>query len=80
MREQQFGPQEGLTAFDFDGHGEIVVPNEDCLKSMVNDPYFTDVVEKDEAKFLDKESIVRRVGYEEVWVQDGQVVEPDKTT
>lgn len=75
MREQVLGVGDDVNILDFDGHAEIVVPNEDCLKALVDDPYYKDVVEKDEFKLLDKASVTRIVSYEEVWVKDGEVVD-----
>ena len=75
MREQVLGVRDDVNILDFDGHAEIVVPNEDCLKALVDDPYYKEVVEKDEFKLLDKASVTRTVGYEEVWVKDGEVVD-----
>ena len=81
MREQILGVRDDVDILDFDGHAEIVVPNEGCLKALVEDPYYKEVVEKDEFKLLDKASVTRTVGYEEVWVKDGEVVEaPPMTT
>lgn len=75
MREQVLGVRDDVNVLDFDGHAEIVVPNKDCLKALVDDPYYKDVVEKDEFKLLDKASVTRTVSYEEVWVKDGEVVD-----
>ena len=80
MREQILGVRDDVDILDFDGHAEIVVPNEDCLKALVEDPYYKEVVEKDEFKLLDKASVTRTVGYEEVWVKDGEVVEGPSMT
>ena len=46
----------------------------------MEDPYYKEVVEKDEYKLLDKASVTRTVGYEEVWVKDGEVVEGPSMT
>ncbi|KAL9608108.1 MAG: hypothetical protein Q9167_007032 [Letrouitia subvulpina] len=76
LREQYLGSQGLPTALDdFDGHAEFVVPDQNCMKAVVEDPFYKDVVVKDEAKFLKRESTVWRVGYEQVWIRDGQVVE-----
>ncbi|XRM42242.1 hypothetical protein ABZX51_005466 [Aspergillus tubingensis] len=56
----------------FDGHAEILLENWGIL-SHLRDPYYQEVVELSEAKLTDKASdVVRRVGYEEVWVSDGK--------
>ncbi|KAF9886601.1 hypothetical protein FE257_011241 [Aspergillus nanangensis] len=74
MREQYFGGAEGVHTLDFDGHGEVLVEDPDTLKALIEDPYFKDVVEPDEERFIDKASRRRTVGYEEIWVRDGKVV------
>lgn len=40
----------------------------------MEDPYHKEVVQPDEAKLVDRQSVRRTVGYEEVWVQDRKVV------
>lgn len=74
MREEYLGASQGASILDFDGHGEILVETSDSLKALMEDPYYKEVVEPDEAKLIDKQSVRRTVGYEEVWVQDGKVV------
>lgn len=59
----------------FDGHAEILLENWDILGRLRADPYYTEVVEPSEVKLIDKASVVRRVGYEEVWVAEGKAVE-----
>ncbi|GLA78149.1 hypothetical protein AtubIFM55763_010638 [Aspergillus tubingensis] len=59
----------------FDGHAEIVLENWEILSRLRADPYYQEVVEPSEAKLIDKASVVRRVGYEEVWVSDGKAAD-----
>ncbi|KAA8645023.1 hypothetical protein EYZ11_012838 [Aspergillus tanneri] len=58
----------GDQVLDFDGHAEVLLDNWDILDRLRADPYYKDVVEPSEAKLIDKGSVKRRVGYEEVWV------------
>ncbi|GKZ30057.1 hypothetical protein AbraIFM66950_007578 [Aspergillus brasiliensis] len=59
----------------FDGHAEILLENWDILGRLRADPYYVEVVEPSEVKLIDKSSVVRRVGYEEVWVAEGKAVD-----
>ncbi|KAL4905806.1 hypothetical protein BDW74DRAFT_177508 [Aspergillus multicolor] len=61
-------------ALDFDGHAEILLDDWDILARLRADPYYTEVVEPSEEKLIDKDSVRRRVGYEEVWVWEGEAV------
>lgn len=40
----------------------------------MEDPYYKEVVEPDEAKLINKQSVRHIVGYEEVWIEDGKLV------
>lgn len=68
MREQYLGPYIYPANLDFDRHGETLVSSEGCLKAIVEDTYFKELVEKDEAK------VIGRVGYKDVWVQDRKAI------
>ena len=59
----------------FDGHAEILLEDWAILDRLRADPYYGEVVELSEVKLIDKASVLRRVGYEEVWVSEGKAVE-----
>ena len=63
----------GINVLDFDGHVELLVPTIECLKNALADPYYKQVVEGDEGKFLDPKNCARTVGWEEVYVLDRKV-------
>lgn len=50
------------------------MPNMDALKSCLNDPYYKSDVEPDEKKFLDAAASRRTVGWEELKIEDGEVL------
>lgn len=39
MREQYLGLRDDVRVPDFDGHAEILVPDEATLNTLVEDPY-----------------------------------------
>ncbi|PYH87534.1 hypothetical protein BO71DRAFT_424295 [Aspergillus ellipticus CBS 707.79] len=59
----------------FDGHAEVLLEDWDILGRLRADPYYLEVVEPSEVQLIDKASVLRRVGYEEVWVSEGKAVE-----
>jgi hypothetical protein len=58
----------------YDGHVEIVVRSMDDLMRALNDPLYPDQVGPNEERFLDQSRSVVTVGWEEVFVKDGEVV------
>lgn len=60
---------------DFDGHMEAVVESIDVLKKLVRDDYFAGFVEPDGQALVDMDSVMRTIGYEEVFVEKGKMVE-----
>jgi hypothetical protein len=58
----------------YDGHVEIVVRSMDDLMKALNDPLYPDQVGQDEERFLDQSRSLVTVGWEEVFVKDGEVV------
>ncbi|PWY96734.1 hypothetical protein BO94DRAFT_481773 [Aspergillus sclerotioniger CBS 115572] len=65
------GGDQGL---EFDGHAEVLLESWDILARLRADPYYQEVVEPSENKLIDKGSVKRRVGYEEIWVTEGKAV------
>lgn len=47
----------------------------DCLERARQDPYYKDTVAPDEEKFIDMEKSQMIVGWEEVYVEGGQIVD-----
>lgn len=51
------------------------MPDLECYEKARTDKYYKEVVEEDEQIFADLESSRVAVGWEEVWIRDGVVVE-----
>ncbi len=59
----------------YDGFVELLMPSLSCFDEAQKDPYYQEVILKDEAKFADGPRTQIIVGYEEVHIQDGKIVE-----
>lgn len=59
-----------------DGTAEFLIRESDfeLFGKAREDPYYLDVVQKDEAKFFDMDKSIVTAGWEEVYVEDGEVV------
>ena len=68
----------GWTLADYDGHVEFMVRSIEDLKKAVEDPEYPERVLPDEQRFLDQSSSVVTLGWEEVYVEDGKVVNIDR--
>lgn len=68
----------GWTLSSYDGHVEILVRNMDDLVKAMQDPEYPERVAPDEARFLDHATSMVTVGWEEVYVLDGKVVNVDE--
>lgn len=62
---------------DYDGFVELLMPDLSCYEKMIQDPYYKDVMVPDEMEFADWSSSKITIGWEEVYVQDGKVVNLD---
>ncbi len=51
------------------------MPDASCFHKAREDPYYKEVVFPDEEKLFEWETAKWSVGWEEVWVEDGKVVE-----
>ncbi|KAL2072670.1 hypothetical protein VTL71DRAFT_12013 [Oculimacula yallundae] len=67
----------GWKVADYDGHVEFMVKNIEDLKRAVQDPEYPERVLPDEMRFMDQKNSVVTVGWEEVYVKDGKVVNID---
>lgn len=59
---------------DFDGHAEVVVPDLDTLRKLVEDNFFSEFAKPDEAALVDLTSVRRSIGYEEHYVVEGKAL------
>ena len=59
---------------NFDGHAELIFPNIDVLKKLVEGSFFEEFAKLDEEPLVDMNSVMRTVGYEEVYVENGKAV------
>lgn len=58
-RTRDLGSQDLPAALGgFDGHAEFLQPNQDCMKAVVEDTCYKDVMVKDLARFLKREATV----------------------
>lgn len=70
-------PSLGKTAessADYDGFVELLMPSLDCYEKALQDEYYKNVVGPDDQYFADMERSKIMIGWEEVYVQDGKVV------
>lgn len=74
MGTQAVGIHDDAKTLDFDGHAEVVVPNIDVLKKMVEDDFFSQFAQPDEEALVDMDSVMRTIGYEEIHVENGRAV------
>ena len=74
MSAQDLGIHDDAKTLDFDGHAEVVVPNIEVLKKLVDDNFFTEFAKPDEEALVDMSSVMRTIGYEEVHVENGKAV------
>lgn len=75
MNAQALGVHDDAKILGFDGHVEVVVPNIDILKKLVEDSFFAEFAKPDEEALVDMSSVMRTIGYEEVHVEHGKAVE-----
>ena len=71
---QALGVHDDASILDFDGHAEVVVPDIGVLKKLVEDSFFEEFARPDQERLVDMKSVMRRVGYEEIYVENGRVV------
>ena len=74
MGTQALGIHDDADILDFDGHAEVVVPNIDVLKKLVEDNFFAEFAKPDEEALVDMNSVKRTIGYEEIHVENGKAV------
>ncbi|KAL8741705.1 MAG: hypothetical protein Q9190_005719 [Brigantiaea leucoxantha] len=53
---------------------KVLIADAEALKKLTEDPFFKEVIEPDEEKFIDGPSRKRRVGYKEVYVDKGEAI------
>lgn len=64
----------GWTVSTYDGHVEFLIRSVDELYNAVQDPEYPAKIGPDEQRFLDPKNSMVTVGWEEVYVIDGKVV------
>ena len=64
------GPEQDY--FDFDGAGFMEMKTVDQFLTACQDPYYLEVISKDESNFLDKTKST--VGFSKAFVVDGKAV------
>ncbi|OAL30475.1 hypothetical protein AYO22_01673 [Fonsecaea multimorphosa] len=70
-----FPALKGVKKVDFDGVGEFLMPDVACFHRAREDPYYAEVVAPDEEKLFDWASAEWTIGWEEVYIKDGKVVD-----
>ena len=74
MCTQALGIHDDASILDFDGHAEVVVPNIDVLRKLVEDNFFSEFAMPDGEALLDMNSVMRTFGCEENHVENGKAV------
>ena len=74
MAATTLGVHDNTGWLEFDGHGECLFESPETLQKLAEDPYFKEKVEPDENRLIDKSKTMRRIGYEEIYVQDGKAL------
>lgn len=75
MTSQGLGIHDTAGNLDFDGVAEVTVENLDILRKLVDDNFFAEFAKPDEAALVDLSSVRRTIGYEEVHVDQGKVID-----
>lgn len=66
---------ENANVADYDGFVDFLMPTLDCFAAAIKDPYYQEVVGPDESNFADLAKTRVMVGWEEVYVDNGKVVD-----
>ena len=74
MCAEALGIHDDAKSLNFDGHAEIVVPNMDVLRKLVEDEFFSKFAKSDQAALTDMDSVMRTIGYEEIHMENGKAV------
>lgn len=64
-----------LKKHEFDGVGEFDMPDISCFQRARDDPYYRSHILPDEMRLFDWETCTYQVGWEEVYVKDGEIVD-----
>ncbi|KIW27882.1 uncharacterized protein PV07_07580 [Cladophialophora immunda] len=70
-----FPALKGAKKLDFDAVGEFLMPDVSCFQKAREDPYYAEVIAPDEEKLFDWSSMEWTIGWEEVYIKDGKVVD-----
>ena len=65
---------QGVTALEYDGVIEMIMPDIECLANARNDPFYTEKVQPEEEKFIETSQIAYMVGWCETYIHNGRVV------
>jgi len=78
--EQLSGELGEITSAEYDGFVEMTVREADLhmLSEAREDPYYKDVISKDEAYLMDMEGCRQILGWTEVYVDDGEAAANEK--
>ena len=64
-----------MAALTFDAIAEFLMPDISCFQKAREDPYYASHIAPDEEKLFEWESARWTVGWEEIYVKDGKVVD-----
>ncbi|KIW76498.1 hypothetical protein Z517_11244 [Fonsecaea pedrosoi CBS 271.37] len=70
-----FPALQGVKKLTFDGIGEFLMPEVSCFHKAREDPYYAEVIAPDEDKLFDWNTAEWTIGWEEVYIKDGKVVD-----
>ena len=63
MCTQALGIHDDAKILDFEGHAEVVIPNIDVLKKLVEDCFLSEFATPDEEALVDMDNVMRAIGY-----------------
>ena len=70
-----FPDLKGLPTLEYDGVAEFLMPDASCFHKARQDPYYEQFVMPDENELFEWETVQWTVGWEEVYIENGKVVE-----
>ena len=59
----------------YDGVAEFILPDVKCFERAIEDPFYKEKVMPDEAQFIDFSDATWTLGWEEVYIKDGVIVD-----
>lgn len=64
-----------IKKYEYDGAGEFIMPDISCFHKAQQDPFYLTHMLPDEQKLFDWETTVYQVGWEEIYIKNGKIVD-----